>query len=253
MRIGKFIEDSMVYKPLLHLAHTTDLKAFREILENPVIKTTGCKVYNDDFSYFFYGRPAYRCHPDVKPNSVSAFYLVSLFLDIDTSEEPDGIMPFDSGAMAAGLYSEVMHPKMKLTDFAMSPYRNSAGKLVSKIFGSNRSYFDGKPKPTLEHSPLEMEVDSYMALLRTRGETMYDDRRGCIEFKYRKDIVLNSDILKAIIMPRSLLRDPKVTEFIETMQADVMTYTCHHAKPLEDARAIVDKAEAYFSDLGLLE
>jgi hypothetical protein len=130
--------------PLLPVAHTTDGYRFRDILENPRLRPSQCHVFNEQLTYFFYGRPAYRAASTKKATSLDSFSLISILFKSDALPTPKRVFPFDTGAWHRGLFASYMHPKMTLSNFELAPSLAEAQKLVHLFYGNNTRYYMGE-------------------------------------------------------------------------------------------------------------
>ena len=240
--------------PLLPVAHTCDGWRFRSILKGNRLDLpdTPCDVYNENLSYFFYGRPGYRGHNQSLSTSINSMYLVSIILDTHTIPKPKRILPFDSGAFNNQLFADCMHPSMKLEDFELYGDILAAPKIVSCFFGTNQNYWKGKPKSEIAFKSLDFEAECYSTLIKSRSNSAYDDRKSCIEIQINQDIKFDSSNILAIVVPECFADEESVKIFIDEHNTDLLTYECYHAKPNEDARSIIDKVHDYFLGKGLL-
>jgi hypothetical protein len=250
-RFASYIGNAGPLSRLLPVVHTSDVYTLRSVLEDPTIHPQMCDVYHEELSFFFYGKPAYRAHPNEAATSLNAFYLVSFIVEFSKSDcAPQRIMPFDSGAMGKGIFRDAMHPHMQVRDFELPGSIDVASRVVSQFFGDNRNYYRGQALEGLKVPPLELEADAYYALISSRVKSASDDRRACIEVQLNGRFALTRENLRAIVLPGVLLDDGVVQKFLNDMDAEAIPYTCHHAKPVEDVRTIMDKTEAYLERRG---
>lgn len=239
--LAEFVTTAEPSLPLLPLVHTTDLWNFRKIMssDRPAITPSKCKYYDEALSYFFYGVPCYRANASIDSVSLSALYSVCLILRPDSIPPPYRIMPFDSGAMHNSLFKEYLHPKMTVGDFELYADLNEAAKLVNYFYGSNKDYCRGKAKPDVKFSPLDLEVDSLLAIIQARAQTRHDERRSAVEVQLTEIVSLSHETVMAVILPESLLDQDRVVDFIEKqLGAHPIGYFCTHARPSDDARSI---------------
>ncbi len=219
------LQGSAPISPLLPFFHSCDAFNLRSILEKKELLVTRCKVFKDEeLLYLFYGKPAYKSH-HTESTKLNAFLPVCFILDIDHIFDIKRIIPFDSGAFKKGLYDNFMHPGMTLELFYMRPEKRSIGKTINYFYESNKNYFMYQPKEQVPHDPLDFEIESYLSLIKGEAQSKADDRKACIEIQLGANINLNSGVLKAVILPKSFMLSPLVTEVLSnTLKAELITY-----------------------------
>jgi hypothetical protein len=253
-RFADFAATGPVALPLLPVVHTTDWFVFRNLMEiDSVLRNDLCPVFKEELLYLFYGRPCYRMHANVEPNSLSAFFLISIVFEPTSLSAPHRVFPFDSGAFANGLYASSLHPKIQALDFELHPSLQAAAQAVGTLFGSNKRYFSGKAKEDVVFGGRDVEVQSFLSIIRAPGRTAMDDRRSTIEIQLSQSIDIRKTSIAAVILPEELLDDPFTEHFIvHELKATPLGYYCPHARPAEDVRAIMIEAKRYYESRGLL-
>lgn len=248
-----FAENGISVTPLLPLVHTTDWHRFRTLKQIPVLEPRACKVYGEDLLYFFYGKPCYRPHDGVEPTSLSAFHLVSLVVDGATLPTPKRILPFDSGAFRRGFYEPDTHPAMDLPHFEINPTLDAASRTVGQFFGSNKAYFRTTVRPDLIVNCDDLEVEAYVSIVSSRKKGPIDERRSAIEVQIASAVKLLGSKVHAVILPEHFLDDDPTYRFItDQLGAEPLGYFCPHARPAEDARAIMGEAFKFYKTRGWL-
>jgi hypothetical protein len=238
----------------LPVTHTTDWWVFREIFERgEPLKPTFCTKYKDDLLYLFYGRPCYRPHADVEPTSLSSFFLICILFEPSGMDLPYRVMPFDSGAMIRGHYAPHLHPRMLPADFELEPTVSRVTSAVDRFYGSNSAYFQGTPRNDVAAGPRDLEVEAFLSIIKSVAQSSPDDRRSTIEIQLKQQVDLRKSKVLAVILPEQLLADTALEDFIEVdLQAEAIDYFCPHARPLEDARAIMVEAKRFYEKKGWL-
>ncbi|WP_155904899.1 hypothetical protein [Methylopila sp. M107] len=249
----KFVSRSSATYPDLPIVHTTDLYTFRNIADTDrTIKTKMCPVFGEELLYFFYGRPAYRPHGGVNPNSLSAFYLSSFVIN-PGAIKPRRVYPFDTGAFAQGMFNGSLHPSMTVEDFELDASLDAARQAVSAFYASNEAYMNGKLNRNIIHGAMDFEVEAYMDWSLAKSQTAYDDRRNAFEIQVSSSCKLDHHDVLAVIVPEQILDDKDILQFIEIdLRAKALGYTCVHAQPHEDARAILIETKRFYKELGLI-
>jgi len=237
----------------LPLGHTLEFVDFVNLMHAPQMARPECDVYRPErLIYYFYGRPAYKPLNRNESVSIGAFNLAGLVFDASTMPPPHRIMPFDSGALEAGLYNHAVHTSLKREHFELNPELSSAQKIVSKFFGSNKNYYLGRAAAPLAHPQTELEAHAYQALIGSRNATKADDRRATIEFQFDIDVDITSIRPMCVILPGDVI-DAQIEEFVTiTLGADLIEFVSYHDRADADAYAIREAARKYLDAKGLL-
>jgi len=239
--------------PILPLVHTTDWYDYQDIRKEGRLKPTACPVYEEDLLYFYYGRPGLRKHPMTEPVSLDALHLVSLVFEAKTLPSPKRVLPFDSGAFAAGLYKGDLHPKMVLADFELEPSLSGVTRAVSRFYGTNLAYYRSAVRSDMVADCEQFEVQSYLSIVRTMKASSADDRRSAVEVQVDKVVRIKGAKVLAVILPEQFLDHRPTEQYIEeVLGAEPLGYYCPHARPAEDARAIMNEAWRFYKERGLL-
>lgn len=118
----------------LPLTHVTDAISLRDIVRDNEIRPRECRVFRMPLLYLFSGRPAYRINPDEPPNSLKSYCPIAFILDPTIGVPIKQIYPFDTGAFAAKLYTDVLHASMRVDDFALDIDPKTPGRLIAFFF-----------------------------------------------------------------------------------------------------------------------
>jgi hypothetical protein len=142
---------------------------------------------------------------------------------------------------------------MSLSNFHLEPQPEVPAKLVKSFFGTNSCYFRETLRPDIAAGPRDMEVEAYLSIVRSPAATPYDDRRSAIEIQLSHAIDLTTIKVLAVVLPEQLLDDDVTMDFIEKqLNAKALGYYCVHARPAEDARAILIETKRFYQENGLL-
>jgi hypothetical protein len=209
-------------KPL-PLTHTTDAFDLRDIIDTQEVRPRFCPIFQEDLSYHFYGRAAYRKNGDIQANSLAAYAPIVLIFKPSVSNTAIAAFPFDSGAFKGERYSDFTHHRMSVTDFGLEPSYERIGKLVAFFFGDNKRYYNQIPAAECKIGSNEFEAQTVRELVTYRGRNERDDRSSTIEIIFDKSISLRGNLL-GIVVPNSFLEDKGVKARLDALDVHVRTY-----------------------------
>jgi hypothetical protein len=239
-------------KPL-PLTHTTDAFDLRDIIVDKKIKPRHCAIFDEDLSYHFYGRPAYRKNAETQANSLAAYAPVIFIFKPTIADKAIAAFPFDSGAYAGERYSDVIHHRMSVKDFGLEPSFEKIGKLVAFFFGNNKRYYDQIPTPGKAIGKLEFEAESIKELVTYRGKNDRDDRSSTIELIFDKGIELKGNLL-GIIVPNSFMKDRAFKTTLSTLDVHIRTYTDGaNLTPASQIPRLGDVVRHFYIEQGIFE
>jgi hypothetical protein len=236
--------------PLTHIAKSITAE---DIARAGKLEPAHCSVFDRPLSYLFYGRPAYRVSGDGAIKLASACPTCFIF-DPALIDQAVSIYAFDTGAFDARLYKHALLEEMNIEDFSLERDTARINKLVSAVFGSPQSYFDGvidEDSIDAKSDKWEFLAQSYLSLLVSKGRNEPDDRIGSIEATFAKAMVLKSH-LKAIIVPHVIWDDgagaPWLTE-LATHGVDVVPYHFVPSRHPDYYNALVEaEARRYYRE-----
>jgi hypothetical protein len=196
--------------------HSCEAIHLQGILDNNAIQPQHCDVYNENLLYLFYGKPAYK--PSELANSNLKFLMpVCFIIKYDAIKAIKRAVAFDSGAYH--LYTDHLHPSMKPEEFHLTPIKDTVKKVVHYFFNNNERYFEGRARKDLDYDPLHFQIESYHSIITSDHKTGVDDRKAAIEVQLDYEIPLNSNIIEAIILPKSLALSPIIQgKCLDTLQ-----------------------------------
>lgn len=246
-RLRELVRGAVQSRPTLPYVHSTDVYRFLEIIDSGQIKATPCSVFKgESLVYFFYGRPAYRPNNDEEPTSLSHYLPVCLILKNGADIPIHRIFPFDSGAFAAGMYTNALHRNMKIEDFELAPNNTTPGRLIELFYGNTDNYLQSTPKLNLKFGAMELEAQSYHALISTRLSRTVDNRVSGIEIQ--TDHTVRASHIEAAIVPTSLYNDESILNLCKGIGITLIPYrTIDATRPAEYTSAITDHCHSYFS------
>ena len=227
--LADLFDDVAVPVGKLPLVHTTDLYRFQPIRESKSLSPRKQPDYDQEHLLFcFYGRPCYRVHNVDEQITGNAFAPVCLVLSNRLLSESHRIMPFDSGAMKAGMLSPPVHKDMTEGQFELRLHPYSVRKLIDRFYGTEENYYHDKIGSRPEFSEWDnLPADSYDKLVRKVNNQGVDDRSSAIEIQFNKVIQLPGTVLAAVI-PKGYAKEPGIVEEIQSWgsghPAAVLTY-----------------------------
>lgn len=246
----------------LPLTYTTDGYGFREFLEDQKLKPGPCNVFNEELLYLFYGRPAYRVGSEVEPTKFNFFFPVCILLNPECIKVVKRLYPFDSGAFATNLYSEYMHKNFNLDNFLVNPNPNAPGQIpfpetpahiISSFFDNNRNYYDDNIRESVGFGSLDFEAQSYYELIKSKRQSIFDDRRSAIEIQTDEIIPLSSDTVCAVVLPQAFMDDEKIkATIVGNWNAKLLTYPSYRSEPAFFIPFIMDNVRNFLQDEGLI-
>lgn len=249
----KLLQDVTAEQGALPLIHTTDVAYFNFIRARGKIEPQKRPDYNDEHLIFlFYGRPSFRVNANRATVDTKAFAPICLITNHTLVENSWRIMPFDSGALKHGDLTPPIHPSMTDTSFELLADPQSPMKLIKLFFGSERSYFDGRPLPNVDFDRLEnLPADAYDRLIRNQSNTRLDDRVSAIEIQINQPIKLFNNI-RAIILPHEFLDKQHVIDQIQSWRdVSIIPYNLPQSyRPGEIMGTIREKVRDHYVQAG---
>jgi len=225
---------------------------FVELMDGRPLQVSLCEHYKKKLVYTFYGKPAYRVNQWMGPTSLPAATPVCILLRSEALPQPEGIMPFDSGAMFTEKYKEFLHHRMDASSFELGNQTSIAQRIAYYFYRSNKDYFKGRPRTGLNVPVSELEAYNYYHLILARQQTEFDDRRSAVEIRYAKDIPVNRSTVLAIIAPDEVEDDASLMKKINSISSNIIFYNLIHNTPSSTISIIQHLAMEFYRSSGLL-
>jgi hypothetical protein len=248
------IENVSELPPILPLVHTCDCYTLREIISSKIIKPTLCPVFKEELVYYFYGRPSYRVSDKGLAFNTSSVYPACLIIQPEEVKSITRIFPFDSGAYAAGLYSNYLHKNSKQEDYLLDSNYPFVQKFVKFFYDNNQNYFDGKS--TLQKStiqPCAYELESIYSLINVTHGEIFDNRCYTIELQSSVSIEINNSALKAIVIPDSIAGDSELAAYLYENEIEAITYSTCRVAPSHLTPLVIAKVREFYIDQGVIQ
>jgi hypothetical protein len=236
----------------LPLTHTTDAFDLRDIIATQEVRPRYCPVFQEDLSYHFYGRPAYRKNGDTQANSLAAYAPIVLIFKPSVSNTAIAAFPFDSGAFKGERYTDLTHHRMSVEDFGLEPSYARIGKLIAFFFGDNKRYYDQIPLSECKIGSNEFEAQAVKDLATYRGKNERDDRSSTIEIIFDKSIGLRENLL-GIVVPSSFLEEKTFKAKLNNLDVQVRTYIDGaNLTPASNIPRLGDVVRHFYIEQGIL-
>jgi len=240
--------------PIMPLVHTCDCYTLRNIISSKKIIPTLCPVFKEELIYYFYGRPSYRVNDKGLAFNTSSVYPACLIIQPDEVKSITRIFPFDSGAYAAGLYSNHLHKNSKQEDYLFDSNYVFVQKFVKFFYDTNQNYFDGKT--TLQKStiqPCAYELETIYSLINVSHGEHFDDRCYTIEVQSSASIELNNSALKAIVIPDTVAGDSELAAYLYDNEIEPITYTTCRVAPSHLTPLVIAKVREFYINQGVIQ
>jgi hypothetical protein len=232
------------------LFHSTSSYNFRAISQaaSADLTPTHCPVFNEDLLYFFYGRPAYRVS-DHNSDTI-AYAPVCFIIKPDVVMLVERVFPFDTGAFHHGRFAQYVHESMTKDSFQLGSDLTAARKAITAFFGSCRRYYLGQLSPTLAPSFSQMELATYVQIVKRPLADIVDDRRYSIEVQTRSSIALIGNTL-AVVLPYEAMEDSAINTFVvKRLGAQPIPYSTALGIPPADFRGEIRVRVQQFLERG---
>ena len=238
----------------LDLVHVTPVGWGRRIIGTARIETRRCPTFEHDLVYTFVARPAYRFRDgDLKSDQISRFPFV-LVLSPEKLGSPYHVYPFDTGAFAAGLYSEAADPTIFLEEYELPPSIVGALQHIAWAFGSKPAYFEGTAKADLTESLPHWRTVGRgwidIAGLASIGRNRPDARAAAIEVAYSKSVDLKQHHVRLVIFPLQFIEDDRGNnaEFLTQLNSLGLAHKTYNWRPNETPDSFMDEVTRIVRD-----
>lgn len=84
-------------------------------------------------------------------------------------------------------------------DFELDPDPSTPGRIVSRFWKDERSYFDGKDKSGFVPDQMDFEAAVYTELVSYKAKSAFDERNSAIEIQIDGPVPLAGNIIAAIM------------------------------------------------------
>jgi len=233
------------------LTHITKGIGAEDISRSGSVSPTRSGIFDEALAYFFYGRPAYRVTGDgtVKAEAACPYCFVFNAALINKAK---AIFAFDTGAFDRRLYKHILMDEMDVEDFSLEKGTDRPNRIISSIFGTRRTYFDGAmskiPDREKLTEPWDFHPRAYLDLLVSRGRNEPDDRICSIEVLFDEPVPLSGNLL-AVVVPHTVWADDKHAPWLEVLQAEGVAIAPYLFVPGKHPEYYHAKLEAAVRDL----
>lgn len=196
----------------LPLIHTSRCEHVEAIITSNALTPRYCSVFKESVLYFFYGRPAYRPSAPAPGGDIIPLCPVCfVFKPRTVSTSLCRVFPCDSGAISQGLFDPHI-ASSAIAELELDPHIDSARRLVSAFFQTNRDYFVGKVRTGVSCGSCEMAT-KYYGLINAPRVHAFDDRKSAIEIQTHHPASLAGHLL-FVVLPNEFLEVPHIRSAI---------------------------------------
>ena len=197
----------------LPLVHSSRCELFATIAASDSIEPQTCEVFGERLIYLFYGRPVYRSETrGARPSTETAYCPICFVFKPGSIVHLARVFPCDSGGIAGQRFNPPIDAAER-DNFALTATLDSARRLARQFFETNEKYYWGEASGTVPIPATETDALKYYHLIRTKGESDFDQRRSAVEVQTADRISL-VDNLHFVILPTGFLEEPDVRETI---------------------------------------
>lgn len=238
----------------LGLTHVTSGYILREIVDSGKLESANrCPVLNENVTYTFYGRAAFRRDDDSVPSNLIFEMPTVLILDPASVPQPKYTFAFDSGAFMAGMFDHCLNDHMPLFDFSLEPTVLSGARIARNFFGGSEGYLKNQISDFPQIPVHQFEAISYSQLLRAEGRSnRLDDRVSTVEIIFDKSLDLRATV-RAAVLPSQIADEPTIGGRLKSLGIRVDEYEWTPGlRPSEYHMLIRSLVEQINRDLGWL-
>lgn len=249
--LTKFIEENDIEKKLelLPFLHSCEGYNGEKIIIGNELRTTNCKVFNEDLLYFFYGKPSYPVGEKNETKRTDNLYCPVCFIVNPKKVPIYRVFPFDSGAFKGGKYKDFLHRDMQIEDFELESNVDAILSYIATVFSDNKKYIDGF---ACKKESDYLEIEAFLNLLNAKGSFDIDERANTVEI-ISKESVKIKDVIECIILPESLMERKEVSKFIKNNNIKYKTYFVRRfTLPMRYSETIFNLVMEYLGENGMV-
>lgn len=232
--------------------HSTQSYNIKAIIRSGHIEPKKCDVFNEEMTYFFVGKPAYKAYDD---NAISKrWQLPCCFIfEYSSISEIKRIFPFDSGAFYRGIYPKYIS-MMDIEEFNIASAPDAPSRVISAFFGSFENYFSAEPRSreSLLSECMVTEFNDEIEAFHSLCHENDDDRKCAIEVQSTSGVDISRAKLLAVIAPIKYGDIKEFRDFISLHDARLITYNVYSLNSHSYYSEIYGKYEMLMKELGLL-
>lgn len=218
--INKNYDISTDKKEILPFVHSCEAFSLETIIEEGRLQTSMCPVFEKDYLYFFYGKPAYRVAQNIEENRTDYLHLPCCLIFKSDNINISKVFPFDSGGFDNNIYEKFFHKRMKIEKFELENSIEGISKYINVFFVDNDEYINGIAK---RNTPTNAYIESLSNLLLAEGHYNMDERSRTVEVISGESIKLGSNLI-GVVLPTELMRRDCISDFINNNDIRYETY-----------------------------
>lgn len=240
--LKEFVESKQRALKVLPLLHCCDGSTAQANVFAEEMIAEECDVYEEFISYFFYGKSSYVPNENVLPTKIWDYYPVIFVYRSDVDYSIRRIVPLDSGAFEAGLFSNYFHHSVTRSDLEIGTRVDAAARCVKAFFGTNKNYLEECLK-TLSPPDCPLIAMNLANLMGTTSTEPFDRRNNTIEVQLDGNIACNGDLIEHIVLPRDFKKLDHVMDRITNhWQVSTSFYRTSRIDPARLAELAAQKA-----------
>jgi len=179
----------------LPTTHLTVARWFSTVVDNGELQPKACKVFKRNLLYFFYGGVFYRTSE--MPTRNAAEFPIAFLFEPAILKDFDCYYPFDTGAMAAGLFgdwSNRFNPFEERFKVSGRGDYSTPSLMVHHLYGNNENYLTGDVNHSLSEKPEPLpQLGEFLSADVTSSGA--DGRQLKIECLIAQSLPLNQDLI----------------------------------------------------------
>jgi hypothetical protein len=209
----------------LPLNHGTKAITLRDILAAGHINLPAepCPTLRERLIFTFYGRPSYCANPRSGALRRPAGALTYILLKPKAFSCARLAHPLDTGAFKLELYQAYIDSALNAADFGFGPSVDDIRKVVYYFFGTNESYMNNIPRPSLNVPAGYDEAQAYYDVILSQTRKG-DERNSSIEVALDQPIPIDPDWVECIILPAELADAHNYGDVVNNLGIQIRTY-----------------------------
>ncbi|CAO4184226.1 hypothetical protein [Methylorubrum populi] len=196
----------------IRLIHVTSVGPGEQIIKDGQFTTRLCDTFNENLTYFFALRPAYKLKGADEKQSLLHYFPFVFVLKIENLPTPYHVYPFDTGGAATGAFDRAASHWLYLDDFELENGIQGCANHIAWAFNDRLDYYEGTLRSDLTTGVPDWKVGIYaynqIARLAQRGNNQPDLRASSVEIAYKENIPIRGTV-ELVIVPKNFLEDTR--------------------------------------------
>lgn len=238
----------------LPLTHTARGTGFQRIINSGRFKTRFCNVMKANRLFFFLGVPAYKYGNPSASDKWESSAPICFLIDRTAIGSAFETFPFDTGCLAFVQESYSLDEKIDFEDFRFSLDPDAPEKIVSALFGDNRSYFRGQvPQKCIKSvHALDFQTKGLLEIITSPQRNGIDERISTIEVQLDHELALDPSSVLAIAAPDIICESMEFKDLVASFSADAVPYPWRRTSNYQRSTQIEDAIFDYLKLKGFI-